>query len=108
MALYNRGQVSISDPLAVVSVDGLPVAEVWCGVVGMSLPGSPHVGIVYEVYDVTAGSPGVSVFDCGNDAEQDPAFPGWLNAVTFAEQYAASEVLGEPYGPTPDSRESYI
>lgn len=99
--LYSRGEVPLADPFAVLEAIGRRVV-VSSAVVGLPVPADPHVGIVYEVYDGED-----LVFSTGNDDEQDPGFPGWLNAVTFAEQYLASEVLGEPYGPTPDGRESH-
>lgn len=99
--LYDRLGVPLADPFAVLEAASRRV-EVISFVASLPVPDDPHVGIIYNVLDG-----GDRVFSTGNGDEQDPAFPGWLNAVTFAEQYLASEALGEPYRPTPDGRESH-
>lgn len=109
VGLYNLGKLPspVKDPLARVSA-GDRVLVVNCGVVELPvLENGMHVGIAYEVWDATESRVPECVFTVGNGEEQDAELPGWLNAVTFAEQYLVSEVLGDPYGPTPDGRESY-
>lgn len=109
VGLYSVGRLpsAVKDPLARVS-SGDRILVVNCGVVDLPVPeNGMHVGIVYEVWEASEARVPECVFSVGNGQGQDAGFPGWLNAVTFAEQYLVSEVLGDPYGPTPDGRESH-